>query len=90
MLKKVINVINWIKSRPSNERMFKQKYEYEYVYGLCMNMDKDNIRLLPHTRVRLLSKGNCLERFISLDDTILAFVGDREEFEFLKSRKFKT
>ena len=52
-------------------------------------MDKNHIRLLPHTRVRWLSERNCLKRFINLYNTILGLVGDREEFEFLKSRKPK-
>ena len=47
MLKKVINVGNWIKYLPSNERMFKQ---------LLVDMDKDHIRLLLHICVRWLCK----------------------------------
>ena len=80
LLKKVISVVNWVKSRPSNESLFKQ---------LCMDMDENHVKLLLETSVRWLSKGNCLERFINLYDTILAFVGNREEFQFLKSRKSK-
>ena len=57
LLEKVISVVNWIKSRPLNERMFKQLRE---------EMEEGHIRLLLHTRVRWLSKGNCLERFVVL------------------------
>ena len=80
LLKQVVSVINWIKSRPLNERLFKQ---------LCVDMEECHIRLLLHTRVRWLSKGNCLERFVNLYDTILKFVGEREEFQFLKSSESK-
>ena len=80
LLKQVVSVINWIKSRPLNERLFKQ---------LCVDMEECHIRLLLHTRVRWLSKGNCLERFVNLYDTILKFAGEREEFQFLKSSESK-
>ena len=49
LLKQVVSVINWIKSRPLNERLFKQ---------LCVDMEECHIRLLLHTRVRWLSKGS--------------------------------
>ena len=80
LLKKIISVVNWIKSRPTNERLFKQ---------LCVDMVEFHIRILLHTRVRWLSKGNCLERFVNLYDAILELVGGREEFQFLKSSKSK-
>ena len=80
LLEKVISVVNRIKSRPLNERMFKQ---------LCEEMEEGHIRLLLHTRVRWLSKGNCLERFVVLYDVILEFVGGREEFQFLNSSESK-
>ena len=80
LLEKVISVVNWTKSRPLNERMFKQ---------LCEEMEEGHIRLLLHTRVRWLTKGNCLERFEVLYDAILEFVGGREEFQFLNSTESK-
>ena len=80
LLKKVISEVNWIKSRSTNERLFKQ---------LCVDIKKFYIRLLLHTRLRWLSKGNCLERFVILYDAILEFVGGREEFQFCKSSKCK-
>ena len=45
LLKKVISVVNWIKSCPTNERLFKQ---------LCVDMEESQIRLLLHTRVQWL------------------------------------
>ena len=80
LLEKVISVVNWIKSRPLNERTFKQ---------LCEEMEEGHIRLLLHTCLRWLSKGNCLERFVVLYDAILEFVGGREEFQFLNSSESK-
>ena len=80
LLKKVISVVNWIKSRPTNERLFKQ---------LCVDMEEFQIRLLLCTRVQWLSLGNSLERFVNLYDAILGFVGGCEEFEFLKSSESK-
>ena len=80
VLEKVIRAVNQIKSRPLNERMFKQ---------LCEEMEEGHIRLLLHARVRWLSKGNCLERFVVLYDAILEFVGGREEFQFLNSSESK-
>ena len=52
-------------------------------------MEQGRGRLLLHTRVRRFSQGNCLERFVNLYDTILKFVGGREEFQFLKSSESK-
>ena len=80
LLEKVISEVNWIKSRPLNERMFKQ---------LCEEMEEGHIGLLLHTRVRWLSKGNCLEQFVVLYDAILEFVGGREEFQFLNTSESK-
>ena len=80
LLKKIIRVVNWIKSRPTNERLFKQ---------LCVDMEEFHIRLLLHTRIRWLSKGKCLERFVNLYDAILEFVRGDEEFQFLKSSESK-
>ena len=66
LLKKVISVVSWIKSRLRNERLFKQ---------LGVNIEECQIRLLLHTRIRWLSKGNCLERFVNLYEAILEIVG---------------
>ena len=52
-------------------------------------MNQDYVRLVLHTQVRWLSKGNCLERFVALHDTVLEFRSDREVFQFLKSNDTK-
>ena len=43
---------------------------------LCIDNDEEFERLLLHTDVRWLSKGNCLKRFYSLFDTVVEFFQD--------------
>ena len=80
VMKDVIKVINFIKAHPKTERLFKV---------FCQDMDQDYVRVVLHTQVRWLSKGNCLERFVALYDTMLEFGSDREVFHFLKSNDTK-
>ena len=63
-LKKVIKVIDYIKSHPKTERLFKK---------FCKEMNEEYVRVLLHTQVRWLSKGKCLERFVALYDTLQGF-----------------
>ena len=63
----VIKVINKIKSRSLNDRMFRE---------LCHENGEEFERLLHHTEVRWLSKGNCLKRVSELFDTIVEFLED--------------
>ena len=79
-MKGVIKVINFIKAHPKTEGLFKV---------CCQDMDQDYVRLVLHTQVRLLSKGNCLGRFVALYDTVLEFESEREVFQFLKSNDTK-
>lgn len=64
-MKLVINAINKIKAKSLNDRLFRQ---------LCHENDEYFERLLLHTEVRWLSKGNCLTRFYNLFQTILEFL----------------
>ena len=64
-LQVVITAINTIKTRPLKDRLFRQ---------LCHDNDEHFERLLLHTEVRWLSKGNCLKRFNELFDTIVQFL----------------
>ncbi|XP_029654093.1 protein FAM200A-like [Octopus sinensis] len=41
--------------------------------SLCVDNDEDFVRLLMHTEVRWLSKGDCLGRIFSLFDTVVEF-----------------
>ena len=70
-MKGVIKVINFIKAHPKTERLFKV---------FCQDMDQDYMRLVLHTQVRWLSKGNCL-RFVALYATMLQFGSDLEVAE---------
>lgn len=71
----VINVINKIKSHPLNDRLFRR---------LCIENDEEFIRLILHTEVRWLSKGNCLKRFYALFDTIVEFLDNENICNELK------
>ena len=79
-MKGINKVINFIKVHPQTERLFKV---------FCQDMDQDYVRLVLYTQVRWSSKGNCLDRFVALYDTILEFGSDREVFQFLKSNDTK-
>ena len=56
-LKKVIKVINYIKSHPKTEGLFKT---------FCKEMNEEYVRVLFYIQVRWLSKGKCLKRFVAL------------------------
>ncbi len=60
----VITAVNKIKTNALNSRLFQQ---------LCIKNDEHFKRLLLHTEVRWLSKGNCLKRFYALFDTVMEF-----------------
>ncbi|KFD65059.1 hypothetical protein M514_22776, partial [Trichuris suis] len=74
----VIQVVNFIKSHALQNRLFRQ---------LCEENGEDFDTLLLHTEVRWLSKGNCLQRFVALWDTIVAFMPDKEYGEKLIDAK---
>lgn len=59
----VVKVVNFIKARPTNQRLFAQ---------LCE--DEAHQTLLLHTEVRWLSRGKVLVRFLELQDKILEFL----------------
>lgn len=64
----VITAVNKIKVHALNERLFRE---------LCVENDEDFDRLLLHTEVRWLSKGNCVKRFYNLFDTVVEFFEDK-------------
>ncbi|XP_076144513.1 zinc finger BED domain-containing protein 5-like [Alosa pseudoharengus] len=61
-----VKSINKIKSHALNDRLFRQ---------LCGENDESYQRLLFHTEVRWLSKGNCLGRLCELFPSVLEFLG---------------
>lgn len=69
-LKTVVAAVNKIKSRSLNSRLFRR---------LCIENDEDYERLLLHTEVRWLSKGNCLSRVFNLFETVVEFLEDVDE-----------
>ena len=76
VMQAVIRCVNSIKAKPKFERLFKQ---------FCLKQEADHVRLLLHTEVRWLSKGNCLRRFMEMFDMLTEFLGDQEEIIFLSS-----
>lgn len=64
-LKIVIKCVNKIKAHALNTRLFRK---------LCQENDEEFERLLLHTEVRWLSKGQCLTRFYSLLDSVIEFL----------------
>ena len=64
-MRQVIQVVNFIKSRPLQSRLFAQ---------LCDAMDSDYKSLLYHTEVRWLSKGKVLNRLVRLKVEVTSFL----------------
>ena len=71
----VIKCINIIESNHGTEPL---------LTAFCHEMEKSHVRLLLHTEVRWLSKGNDLERFVEMFDTLQAFLTDTEETIMLR------
>lgn len=65
VLNTVLKCVCKIKARSLNDRLFRL---------LCEENDEEFQRLLLHTDIRWLSKGNCLLRFYSLFDTVVQFI----------------
>ena len=61
----VVKAINKIKSHSLNDRIFRK---------LCHDNEEEFERLIFHTEVRWLSKGNCLKRCYDLFDTVVEFL----------------
>ncbi|XP_023241711.1 zinc finger BED domain-containing protein 5-like [Centruroides sculpturatus] len=74
VLNAVIKCINSIKASAKTESLFKL---------FCEEQNEDHIRLLLHTEVRWLSKGNCLKRFIELFDSLEKFLINKPEMKLL-------
>ncbi|KFD48873.1 hypothetical protein M514_10236 [Trichuris suis] len=72
-LSHVTQVVNFTKSRLHKDRLFHQ---------LCEEFRS----LLTHTEVRWLSKGNCLQRFVTLWDSVVAFLPSAERKKILEAK----
>ena len=66
MLSEVIEIVNFIKTRPVKSRIFEL---------ICKDMDSQYVRLLLHIGVRRLSKGKVLSRVHELQNELLNFCG---------------
>lgn len=69
VLKEVVKIVNLIKSRPLNVRLFKV---------LCEEMGSHYKNLLFHTEVRWLSRGKVLTRFFELRNELMKFLHDSD------------
>ena len=69
VLDEVIRVVNYIKSRPKQSRIFKV---------LCEEMGSVHTSLLLHTEVRWLSRGRVLTRIVELRSELLTFGTDQD------------
>ena len=65
-----IKIVNKIKTSALNDRLFRK---------LCQNKDEQFQRLLMHTEVRWLPKGNCLRRLYDLYDTVIEFLNGTDD-----------
>ncbi|XP_042909285.1 protein FAM200A-like [Parasteatoda tepidariorum] len=74
VLHSVIKCINDIKANAKCELLFKL---------FCEEQNADHVRLLLHTEVRWLSKGNCLKRFMELFDILSDFLSDKPKMKYL-------
>ncbi|GFT72064.1 SCAN domain-containing protein 3 [Trichonephila clavipes] len=81
VLHTVIKCVNVIKASARCERLFML---------FCEEQNEDHVRLLLHTEVRWLSKGNCLKRFMELFDTLSNFLNDKPEMKHLLTIDGKT
>ena len=77
-LRVVIQTVNKVKSHSKYDRLFRK---------FCIDIEQEHVRLILHTEVRWLSKGNCLTRFVKLFDTIVNFLENLNENNFPKEIK---
>ena len=70
-----IEIVNYIKARFLNSRLFKL---------LCQDMESEHVALLFHTNVRWLSKGNMLKRIHELKEEVAVFLDSRKKRNLLE------
>ena len=75
VLDKVVNMVNFIKSRPLKIRVFK---------NLCISMEAKYESLLLHSEVRWLSRGKVLRRFLELKDELMTFFQNENMDDFVE------
>lgn len=70
VLDESVKIVNYIKNRPLNTRLFSQ---------ICEEMGSNHTQLLFHTDVRWLSRGKILNRLFELRHELQCFLNDRFE-----------
>ena len=65
----MIKAVNKIKRHALQSRLFKK---------LCNENDEVFDRLIMHTEVRWLPKGNCLERFLAVFSSVIDFFNEKD------------
>ncbi|XP_029646127.1 zinc finger BED domain-containing protein 5-like [Octopus sinensis] len=73
VLNKVVQMVNFIETRPVKSRIFEQ---------LCTDMDSQHKRLLLHTEVRWMSRGKILTRVHELRHELLVFFEEMKQSNF--------
>ena len=73
VIDKVIEMVNYIKSKPLKSRLF---------YQICEEMDARFKTLLLQTQVRWFSRGRMLCRVFELKDAMLKFFEENHQNEF--------
>ena len=76
----VIKAVNKIKRHGLQTRLFKE---------LCNVNEEEFDNLILHTEVRWLSKGNCLERFLAVFDTVIEFFSTKNSELSIKLQERK-
>lgn len=70
VLQDVISVVNFVKTRPLNSRIFSI---------ICNEMGSSHENLLYHTEIRWLSRGKVLKRVVELKDELRIFLLDKDK-----------
>jgi hypothetical protein len=65
VLEEAVKVVNFVKARPLNSRLFAV---------LCEEIQEDHKSLLLHSAVRWLSRGNVLKRLVQLKEEVRRFL----------------
>ncbi|XP_025422231.1 zinc finger BED domain-containing protein 5-like [Sipha flava] len=74
ILDKIVSMVNFIKSRPLQSRLFKK---------LCESMETQHVCLLLHCEVRWLSRGKVLNRILELKNELLMFFQNEDNTVFI-------
>ncbi|KAL4105228.1 hypothetical protein QTP88_020490 [Uroleucon formosanum] len=77
VLDKIVSMVNYIKSRPLQSRLFKK---------LCESMEAQHVCLLLHCEVRWLSRGKVLNRILELKNELLMFFQNEEHLALLEEK----